>query len=108
MLIKKRSKLDRAELARSKQSVNDDSNRHHFVEKEQVLSVFEKYQIMSVIGTHTISYCTLKADGTVRSVRDVQQAPGRILRFQDDSQYRCGVLMLIDKQGQADTPDFIV
>ena len=72
------------------------------------MSIFEKYQIVTIIGTHTISYSSLKQDGKMRNVRDVQTAPGRILRFQDDNLYRTGVLMLIDEQGEKDSLDFKV
>ena len=71
MLVEKRSKRDRIHLIANKMTLRGGKSQHHSVAQEQVLTMFEKYQIISLIGTHTISYCTLKADGHVRNIRDV-------------------------------------
>jgi hypothetical protein len=53
-----------------------------------------------MIGTHTVATCALTSLGKLTKTHEVK-APGRIIRFRDDSRWNQGMLLLIDDSPEA-------
>ena len=104
--IKKRLNIAKEELERRNSKLADKSElEEDEAEKaEERLSLFDKYHILCIIGTHCVSYCTLDAQGKLDRKDGEIRAPGRIVRYQDNQFYKSGVIMLLDSQ--EDTDDF--
>ena len=49
------------------------------------------------MGTNSIYYTTLSSSGKILMTKNKLSSPGRILKFQDDPEYNCGLLLLIDE-----------
>ena len=59
------------------------------------------FYIVTIVGTSTIYYNSINAKGRFeRQKNTFHQAPGRILKFYNDEQYKCGTLLLTDTEHQ--------
>ena len=55
------------------------------------------FYIVTLVGTSTIYYNQIDAKGRfIRQNNTAQQAPGRILRYYCDDEFKCGALLLTD------------
>jgi len=52
--------------------------------EKELLSIYEKYQVVTIVGSETIIYNELKRNGRICVDSQRVQAPGRILRFESD------------------------
>ena len=91
---------------RRNQNIQEDEglgeSKTHYIKKN--LSVYQKYLIMGIIGTHNIRYCELDHKGLLKQQTNKVIAPGRIIRFEDDLSYRNGTIILTD--GVPDSNDY--
>ena len=93
MFIKKRSLEERNKEIRKKQR----QGRKQFGKASNMLSIYKKYNLVSIVGTHSVYFTELTSRGEFKRVEKAQQiSPGRILHFKDDVLYNCGVLVLTD------------
>ena len=91
MLLKKRPKEKRAAMIKEKIA----NGAIVTGKTSNLLSVYKKYQIIVLIGTHSIVTSELSSRGKVRIIRETE-APGRIIRYKDDSRFNLGMLLLLD------------
>ena len=93
MFIKKRSLEERNKEIRKKQR----QGRKQFGKASNMLSIYKKYNLVSIVGTHSVYFTELTSRGEFKRAEKAQQiSPGRILNFKDDVLYNCGVLVLTD------------
>ena len=60
-----------------------------------LLSMYKKYQIVVLIGTHSIVTSELSSQGKIKMISSTE-APGRIIRYKDDLSFNLGMLLLLD------------
>ena len=93
MFIKKRSLEGRNKEIRKKQR----QGRQQIGKASNMLSIYKKYNLVSIVGTHSVHFTELTSRGGFKRDEKAQpMAPGRILNFKDDVLYSCGVLLLTD------------
>ena len=62
------------------------------------LSVFEKFNIVCILGADKIQNCKLTPQGMLELDGEAIAAPGRLLSFKNDEFYRTGVFVITDKE----------
>ena len=100
MFIKERPKADLKRIMELSADPIDPNFAHR--SSARVIPLFEKFQILTLVGTHHIRYCSLSAKGVLSHNDVAKEAPGRIIHYQDDPFYKSGVLMLCDTVEDSD------
>ena len=100
MFIKERPKAEIRSLIEQDADEVDPNFAHRT--SARVVPLFDKFQILALIGTHHIRYCQLSAKGVLSHNDVAKEAPGRILHYQDDPFYKSGLLMLCDTVEDSD------
>ena len=99
MYIKKRNKAVRSEIEQAKRKTLSNSSTGANTWK---MSSFKKFNIVCLSGASTINIIELNRGGKLNIKSNALQAPGKVIRYQDDAHFYLGTIMLIENGSKAD------